>query len=61
MAVIAEAKRKKKASRMKKSRRKYRALEATKMQKEKGLGAVGKEDGHGKSDDGNLVDWSGGA
>jgi len=33
MAVIAGAKRKKKASRIKKSRRKYRALEEAKMQK----------------------------
>jgi len=60
MAVIAGAKRKKKASRIKKSRRKYRALEEAKMQKEKGLGAIGKEDGHDKSDDGNLVGWVGG-
>jgi hypothetical protein len=47
--VIAEAKRSKKASRMKKSRRKYRALDEVRRQMEDGLGVVWHEDSHGKS------------
>lgn len=49
MAVKADAKRKKKASRTKKCRKKYRALEEAKRQRE-GLGGVGKEGSHDKRD-----------
>jgi protein subunit release factor B len=50
VAVIAEATKKKKASRMKKSRRKYRTLDEVRRLRKDGLGGAGKEDNHGKSD-----------